>query len=99
LIYICKLHWKTVFNNLYFSLLGNLKWTPNEKVLSQGGKFQYQDPSGKLMMLPSDIALIEDPKFKQFVDVYAKDQKKFFTDFAAAFQKLEELGTNNLYDV
>ena len=51
------------------------------------------------MMLPSDIALIEDSEFKKYVDVYAKDQKKFFADFSQAFQKLEELGTKNLYDV
>ena len=49
-----------------------------------------------LMMLPSDIALIEDTKFKKYVDVYAKDQKKFFVDFAAAFEKLEGLGTSGL---
>ena len=30
--------------------------------------------------------------FKQYVDIYAKDQKTFYSDFAAAFQKLEELG-------
>ena len=48
------------------------------------------------MMLPTDIALIKDDKFKKFVNVYAGDQAKFFTDFAKAFQKLEELGTANL---
>mmetsp|Transcript_25500 Transcript_25500/g.42555 ORF Transcript_25500/g.42555 Transcript_25500/m.42555 type:complete len:347 (+) Transcript_25500:65-1105(+) len=85
----------TSFNNLYFSLLKQLKWTPNPT----SKKFQYQDPSGQLMMLPSDIVLLEDAKFKKFVDMYAKDQKLFFKDFAAAFQKLQELGTKNLYDV
>lgn len=74
----------TVFSNLYFVLLKNLKWTPNPKA----GKFQYQDPSGKLMMLPSDIVLIEDPKFKIYVDEYAKDQNLFFKDFAQAFSTL-----------
>lgn len=85
----------TSFNNLYFSLLTNLQWTPNDAA----AKFQYKDPSGKLMMLPSDIVLIQDPKFKKYVEVYGKDQKKFFVDFAVAFQKLEELGTKNLYSV
>ena len=51
------------------------------------------------MMLPSDLVLIEDPEFKKYVDIYAKDQKKFFSDFAEAFQKLEELGTSGLYNV
>lgn len=85
----------TVFNNQYFVLLKGLKWTPTPKV----AKFQYSDPSGKLMMLPSDIVLIEDMDFSKYVDLYSKDNKQFFTDFAAAFQKLEELGTKNLFDV
>ena len=54
------------------------------------------DPSGKLMMLPSDLVLIQDEAFKVYVDLYAKDQKVFFKDFAIAFQKLEELGCENL---
>ena len=89
----------TTFNNLYFSLLLNVKWTPNEKIIGQGGKLQYQDPSGKLMMLPSDLALIEDPEFMKYVQLYAKDQKTFFKDFSVAFQKLEELGTKDLFSV
>ena len=57
---------------------------------------QFEDPSGKLMMLPSDIALIQDKKFRKYVQMYAKDNELFRKDFAAAFQKLEELGTKNL---
>ena len=48
------------------------------------------------MMLPSDIVLTQDPKFKKYVGIYAKDEKRFFKDFAKAFQKLEELGCVNL---
>jgi len=44
------------------------------------------------MMLVGDLALIEDPNFRKYVEIYAKDQTKFFNDFAKAFQKLEELG-------
>ena len=47
-------------------------------------------------MLPSDLVLIEDAAFKVYVDMYAKDQKVFYKDFALAFQKLEELGCENL---
>lgn len=85
----------TTFNNLYFSLLVNLKWEPN--VVNEHA--QFKDPSGKLMMLPSDIVLVEDAGFRKYVDIYAKNQKKFFDDFAKAFQKLEELGTSGLYPV
>ena len=57
------------------------------------------DPSGQMMMLPSDYVLIQDKAFKKYVDLYAKDQKKFFTDFSAAFAKLLELGTKDLVAV
>lgn len=81
-----------LFNNSYFVLLKGLKWEPDDTK----AKFQYTDPSGQLMMLPSDIALIEDEKFKPYVLEYAKSQTKFFEDFAAAFEKLETLGTSGL---
>ena len=48
------------------------------------------------MMLPTDIVLLQDKKFKKWVDVYAKDNAKFIKDFSAAFQKLNELGTSGL---
>lgn len=48
------------------------------------------------MMLPTDLVLLQDKKFKKWVDVYAKDGDKFNADFTKAFQKLEELGTSGL---
>jgi cytochrome c peroxidase len=56
------------------------------------GPDQYEDATGKLMMLPSDMALVADPEFKKYVELYAKDEARFFKDFAAAFSKLLELG-------
>jgi catalase (peroxidase I) len=61
--------------------------------------YQYSSvdaPTGKLMMLPSDLVLLEDKGFLKWVNVYAKDANKFNKDFTVAFQKLEELGTKNL---
>jgi len=75
-----------------------LEWTPND----EAAKFQYKDPSGALMMLPSDIVLIEDPKFKKYVELYGKGkgaQDKFFADFSSAFSRLLELGTTDLVEV
>lgn len=88
----------TSFNNLYFTLLLKANWTPDERVK----QFQYKDASGTLMMLPSDLVLIQDENFRPFVEEYAKGKKgkaKFFEDFSTAFTKLEELGTTNLYEV
>lgn len=44
------------------------------------------------MMLPSDLWLLEDASFKQFVVQYARDENAFFRDFASAYSKLLELG-------
>jgi catalase (peroxidase I) len=46
------------------------------------------------MMLPSDMALIWDPKFRPYVEKYAADETAFMKDFAKAFKKLLELGVD-----
>lgn len=76
------------FDNSYFSNLLNLEWKPRE----WDGPLQYADPSGELMMLPTDLALIQDEKFLPFVKYYAEDSDAFFRDFSAAFSKLLALG-------
>ncbi|KAL2937109.1 L-ascorbate peroxidase 3 [Bienertia sinuspersici] len=45
-----------------------------------------------LLQLPTDKALVEDPAFRPFVDLYAKDEDAFFRDYAASHKKLSELG-------
>ena len=40
------------------------------------------------MMLPTDIALIQDNRFKDWVRKYARDEQLFFKDFAKAFAEL-----------
>ena len=95
------------FTNAYFAELLNQKWVPKKKdrVVDKSGKevevswkgpAQYVDAAtGTLMMLETDLALIKDSEFKKYVDVYAKDQEKFFQDFTAAFGKLIELGCSD----
>jgi len=84
------------FSNAFYRFLLFMKWTPRE----WDGPHQYTDEfTGKFMMLPTDIALIEDPEFRKYVELYAQDRYKFFDDFAKVFQKLEELGTENLHNV
>ncbi|KAI8619750.1 heme peroxidase [Chytriomyces sp. MP71] len=78
----------TRFSNQYFKLLAKEKWTKKK----WSGPEQYEDPSGELMMLPTDMALIWDAKFKPIVEEYAEDKELFFKDFSAAFGKLLELG-------
>jgi cytochrome c peroxidase len=53
---------------------------------------QFEDPTGELMMLPADLALINDPEFRKWVELYAKNSDKWFQDFSKAFEKLLHLG-------
>ncbi|TVY20903.1 Cytochrome c peroxidase [Lachnellula arida] len=79
----------TVVTNEYYKLLLNEKWNWKK----WNGPKQYEDKSTKtLMMLPTDMALVSDKAFKQWVDKYAKDEGLFFKDFAAVITKLFELG-------
>jgi hypothetical protein len=80
------------FDNEYFTNLVNKKWT----IRRWNGNRQYEDESGELMMLPTDIALIEDPEFLKHVKRYAASEELFFAEFSAAFSKLLALGTNTM---
>eukprot|EP00416_Gambierdiscus_australes_P001101 CAMPEP_0171137636 /NCGR_PEP_ID=MMETSP0766_2-20121228/133684_1 /TAXON_ID=439317 /ORGANISM="Gambierdiscus australes, Strain CAWD 149" /LENGTH=206 /DNA_ID=CAMNT_0011601221 /DNA_START=23 /DNA_END=643 /DNA_ORIENTATION=+ len=48
--------------------------------------------SGDLMMLVSDMALREDPKFSHWIQVYADDLERLKADFGEAFKWITELG-------
>ncbi|XP_043709300.1 L-ascorbate peroxidase 3 [Telopea speciosissima] len=45
-----------------------------------------------LLKLPTDKALLEDPEFRRYVELYAKDEDAFFRDYAESHKKLSELG-------
>ncbi|KAJ0097502.1 hypothetical protein Patl1_29110 [Pistacia atlantica] len=50
--------------------------------------------SEELLQLPTDKALLEDPEFRRYVELYAKDEDAFFADYAVSHKKLSELGFN-----
>lgn len=79
----------TVMTNDYFRLLMEEKWGWR----SWNGPKQFQDKNSKsLMMLPTDMALVNDKEFKKYVEKYAKDSQAFFKDFSSVVCKLFELG-------
>lgn len=95
----------TRFSNMYFKLLMTHEW--KKTTLKSGVKqFIYVDPDvanddtlsveekeeETLMMLPTDVALLQDPSFKQWVEKYAADKDLFFDHFSKVFAKLMELG-------
>lgn len=82
-------HDKVGFNNNFFVELTGNDWLVNK----DAKLLQYKDAAtGKLMMLPADMALLFDPSYKKWVSAYAQDDDKFQADFAKAFQKLMEVG-------
>jgi len=83
----------TISNEYYRELLENT-WTlkKTHKGKPWTGPMQFEDPTGELMMLPSDIVLTQDKSFRKWVEVYAKDDAMFQKDFAATVGKLFSLG-------
>lgn len=80
----------TTFSNEFFRELTTNTWTLRQ----WDGPDQFTDDSDELMMLPSDMALIWDKKFRKYVVEFANDEEAFFKAFAKAFQKLEENGVH-----
>jgi len=76
------------FDNEYFVNLLNRKWTERK----WDGPRQFEDETKTLMMLPTDIALINDSAFRSHVERYARDEKTFRDEFSAAYAKLVALG-------
>ncbi|GAA5913898.1 hypothetical protein JCM6882_004390 [Rhodosporidiobolus microsporus] len=83
----------TRFTNQFYKMLVKFKF--EKKVWEGPVQFKKNEDLGEeLMMLSSDLCLIEDPEFKKWVEIYAEDRSRFFDDFAAVFGKLIELGVD-----
>lgn len=80
-----------MFTNEYYKLLLNEKWVDRKWT---GPKQKMDSTTKSLMMLPTDMALVQDKEFKKNVEKYAADSQLFFQDFSRAFQKLQELGVD-----
>ena len=107
-VFICRVSFIIEKGNQCFQLLRTVliskfmieeKWTP--KKTHKGAKWtgppQFENKDGNLMMLSTDLALVEDEKFKVWAEKYSKDEDLFFKDFATYYQQLNELGCKNLY--
>lgn len=80
----------TTFSNEFFKVLLNETWT--ERRWSGPKQFENSRSGSDLMMLPADLAIRDDPQFRKYAELYAKDEQTFFNDFADAFGRLLELG-------
>ncbi|XVE67149.1 hypothetical protein DITRI_Ditri08aG0137700 [Diplodiscus trichospermus] len=68
-------------------------WT-NEPLKFDNSYFMelLKGESEGLLKLPTDKTLLDDPEFRQYVELYAKDEDAFFRDYAESHKKLSELG-------
>jgi cytochrome c peroxidase len=74
------------------------RWTRNPWVFDNNYFEEILDRNSPYVKTPSDLALIKDDQFRQWVESYAKNEKLFFDHFALAYQKMSELGTKNLLE-
>lgn len=80
----------TFFSNEYFKAITSREWVKRDL---PNGSWQWVDKANReVMMLPIEIAMLEDKELKPYFELYAKDMGRFYDDFAAAFKKLIELG-------
>ncbi|CDO92389.1 unnamed protein product [Kluyveromyces dobzhanskii CBS 2104] len=77
-----------IFTNDFYINLLNEKWN---LITNDAGNKQYVNDKG-WMMLPTDMALIQDKRYLPIVKEFAKDQNAFFNEFAKSFVKLLENG-------
>lgn len=79
----------TYVSNQYFYMLMAESW----KIRKWDGPLQFQGSSSQtLMMLPTDLALIQDELMRPWIEKYAEDNGLFFSDFSKVLLKLFELG-------
>ncbi|KAI7904841.1 heme peroxidase [Cokeromyces recurvatus] len=80
----------TFFTNEYYRAITTREWVKKDL---PNGNWQWSDKNNPdIMMLPIEIAMLEDEKLRPYFELYAKDAEQFFEDFAKAFKKLIELG-------
>ncbi|XBW34528.1 hypothetical protein QEN19_000076 [Hanseniaspora menglaensis] len=77
-----------MFTNEFFRNLLTEKWVLEK---NEAGNQQYNNDKG-YMMLPTDMALVQDGSFKKIVEEFANDESSFFKVFSSAFNKLLENG-------
>jgi len=82
------------FDNSYFTEMLNKEYV--DETTAQGCPQKKHSGSGTVMLI-SDLALLEQP-FREYVELYAKDQGVFFEDFTKAWVKLQENGCEGLRD-
>jgi len=94
-------HAESTMSNEYYRLIFEEEWHEKKthhhpEQCEWKGPKQFTNKNGDLMMLPTDLALKEDPDFKVWAEKYWKDEELWMKDFAKYYQQLNELGCEHL---
>lgn len=72
--------------------LQRLPFTPDPYVFSNSYYVELLARRPGILRLNSDVALLDDPELRSYVETYAEDQQRFFDDFTLALRRLTWLG-------
>merc|ERR1719361_146332 len=82
-------HTPLLWSNEYFIQLLNDNYT---LWMGPGGHYQWENDDNGLLMLTTDLALVEDDDYLEIVQTFADDIEALNVAFAASWQKLVESG-------
>ena len=68
------------------------KWVQNPYVFDNTYFQELLNEKSRYIKLDDDRSLLEDPKLKKLVEMFAEDEELFFHTFARAFAKVSEFG-------
>lgn len=86
----------TAFTNSYFTNLLNEDW--QEYTVPESGAVQYKATGKELYIMQTDFQLRNDSELLNYVTEYAGNQDLFFSDFAAAWNKVASADRFDLID-
>jgi catalase (peroxidase I) len=72
------------------------RWTRNPWVFDNNYFEELLDNRSPYVKTSSDISLLNDDKFRNWVETFARNQNHFFDSFASAYIKISELGNEKL---
>ena len=81
------------FDNSFFTELTSKRYEP---AAAGSSGLLMRCPTSGTIMLPTDHALLKDPKLRLWAEKFAADQPTFFEAFTAAWTRLQELGCARL---
>merc|ERR1719193_1719988 len=74
-----------MFSNEWFTLITEQEYAPSANI---SGQFETEVGGNTYIMLHGDIVLLDDPSYREWIDVYADDEDRLADDFKAAWEKL-----------